>query len=34
MSEFKKRIEYSDILTNFFNDFLKENKISYFESCY
>jgi hypothetical protein len=34
MSEFKKRIEYSDILTNFFNDFLKENKISYFESGY
>lgn len=34
MSEFKKRIEYSDILTDFFNDFLKENKISYFESGY
>ena len=27
MNEFKKRIEYADILTDFFNDFLKENKI-------
>lgn len=34
MKDFDKRIEYSDILTNFFNDFLKENKISYFESGY
>ena len=34
MNEFKKRIEYADILTDFFNDFLKENKISYFESGY
>jgi hypothetical protein len=34
MSEFKKRKEYSNVLTNYFNDFLYENKISYFESGY